>query len=362
MSIESIIRHLREPFASWGGLVRAATEISSTVTSWHSKTGWPYIASSAVIAYAVYRYGKRQGHFEPEKSFLEAIFPADVYLHRSAIVDYKFVAFDRFARMFLYVPLFSGFTYFLYLAGTWMFGVSSFRVSPAIALWILPIAAVVVMDLSLFAGHWLMHRCSVLWPFHEVHHSAEVLTPVTVFRTHPVEELILGSVHSIFLAIIGALFTSLTDAQLHPFSIFGVNFLMVAFYGFGFQLRHSHVWLSYGPFWSRILISPAQHQVHHSEAERHWNKNYGFIFAVWDLVIGTLYVPKERESIVFGCGADPDDYSTISKMYTTPFVKSYRVIANGAGHGAVTAPPIAASIHRPGLTSRRPTPANRETP
>ena len=45
-------------------------------------------------------------------------------------------------------------------------------------------------DAAKYLVHMALHRFPVLWCFHKVHHSAEVLTPITVFRTHPVEGLI----------------------------------------------------------------------------------------------------------------------------------------------------------------------------
>jgi sterol desaturase/sphingolipid hydroxylase (fatty acid hydroxylase superfamily) len=324
-----VLRVLGKPFSSWDSFVAGATDWVWTLTNLHSRTAWLYLISSLAVAYCVYRYGKRYGQFSRDKSFREVVFPADVYGHRSAIVDYKFVAFDRIIRAFVYVPFFSGVTYYSYIALEKALGRSSLQVPEAIALWLLPVLALVVGDFGLFLGHWLMHRLPFLWPFHEVHHSAEVLTPFTLARVHPVEEFFLNWVNSVLYAVAAAFFTSLTAIELHPLSIAGLNVVTFFFYIFGFQLRHSHVWLSYGPLWSRIFISPAQHQVHHSEADKHWNTNFGYMFAFWDLIFGTLYVPKQPERIVFGCGVDPSEYSTVSRLYLRPFAKSYAVVAAG---------------------------------
>jgi sterol desaturase/sphingolipid hydroxylase (fatty acid hydroxylase superfamily) len=45
-------------------------------------------------------------------------------------------------------------------------------------------------DLSRWLLHRAMHRVPVLWSFHQVHHSARVLTPLTLYRTHPVETVL----------------------------------------------------------------------------------------------------------------------------------------------------------------------------
>jgi sterol desaturase/sphingolipid hydroxylase (fatty acid hydroxylase superfamily) len=53
-------------------------------------------------------------------------------------------------------------------------------------------------------------------------------------------------------------------------------------------------------FLDRVLISPTLHQVHHSYAPEHLDKNYGGMLAIWDLLAGTLYVPGNNETLTFG--------------------------------------------------------------
>ena len=45
-------------------------------------------------------------------------------------------------------------------------------------------------DFSKFFIHRFMHKWPILWSIHKVHHSATTLTPMTVFRTHPLEGII----------------------------------------------------------------------------------------------------------------------------------------------------------------------------
>ena len=324
--VMKVLRVVAEPFSSLQSFTAALKSIAWNVTSLQSRTSWLYLLSSLIVAYAIFRYRSRHGHDSGRTSFKEAVFPADVYLHRSAVTDYKFVLFDKCARMFVYVPLFSAFTYVVYRFATQAAGHIPIHVSPTNALWLVPLWLVVATDFSYFLAHWLMHRIPILWLFHEVHHSADVLTPVTAYRVHPFEDLVTNSITSVITGLSAAAFTSATDHLVDPLAIFGVNAISFGFYLFGFQLRHSHVWLSFGPFWSRIFISPAQHQVHHSVAERHWNKNFGYMFAWWDVLFGTIYVPREREDIVFGCGTEPDEYSSVSKLYFRPFVKSLHLV------------------------------------
>ena len=48
----------------------------------------------------------------------------------------------------------------------------------------------VVWDFSRFLVHLAMHRLPLLWRFHQVHHSARSVNPLTFHRIHPVESLI----------------------------------------------------------------------------------------------------------------------------------------------------------------------------
>jgi hypothetical protein len=89
------------------------------------------------------------------------------------------------------------------------------------------------------------------------------------------------------------------------------------------NLRHSHVWLSFGPVVEHVLNSPAQHQIHHSDAPRHFNKNYGVNLSLWDWMFGTLYVTQSKpESIRFGTGEADERYLTLYSLIVMPFVET----------------------------------------
>ena len=96
---------------------------------------------------------------------------------------------------------------------------------------------------------------------------------------------------------------------------------------FAANLRHSHVWLSFGPVWEHIFISPAQHQVHHSIDKQHYNKNYGEVLAIWDWMFGTLYVPQTRAKIAFDlCDNEgnplPQPHTSLRMALTLPIKQS----------------------------------------
>ena len=49
-----------------------------------------------------------------------------------------------------------------------------------------------------------MHRVPALWEFHKVHHSAEVLTPLTEWRQHPLELMLFPVVIGAATAVVRA--------------------------------------------------------------------------------------------------------------------------------------------------------------
>lgn len=179
---------------------------------------------------------------------------------------------------------------------------------------------ILALDAGLFIAHYLQHRIPLLWEFHKSHHSAEVLTPITVFRMHPLDVWLNMSLTAGLMGINAGVFGYLYGAPPAILSVFGVNVVMFAFLIAGYHLRHSHVWVMFPPAIARHISSPALHLIHHSTAARHANTNFAQIFTFWDRLTGTLYLPKEQEAIEFGLGAgDPFPSRSLLGLYLAPF-------------------------------------------
>ena len=63
--------------------------------------------------------------------------------------------------------------------------------------------------------------------------------------------------------------------------VLGVSILSTLFNLAGANLRQGHAWVGFGRF-ERWFISPAQHQIHHSNATEHIDRNYGASRAIRD--------------------------------------------------------------------------------
>ncbi len=76
-----------------------------------------------------------------------------------------------------------------------------------------------------------------------------------------------------------------------------------------------------------ILPSPAHHQVHHSCHPEHLDKNFAFMFPVWDVIFGSYILPEDNRDVKFGVGeGKADELSSCFKLYLIPFRDAWRLI------------------------------------
>jgi sterol desaturase/sphingolipid hydroxylase (fatty acid hydroxylase superfamily) len=186
--------------------------------------------------------------------------------------------------------------------------------SPMLVCLVYTAALFVASDASRFLVHWLMHVIGPLWELHKVHHSAERLTPLTLYRAHPIERAIYAARGVIVTGLITAVFFHLFGRDAVELELLGVNALGFLFNLVGANLRHSHVWWSWGRL-ERVLLSPAQHQVHHGVDGTH-TLNLGTWLACWDRWAGTFREAGPRPPIAFGLPArernhDPDRLASV---------------------------------------------------
>jgi sterol desaturase/sphingolipid hydroxylase (fatty acid hydroxylase superfamily) len=180
-----------------------------------------------------------------------------------------------------------------------------------------------VWDFAATFGHYLKHKIQILWEFHKVHHSAEVLTPLTAMRRHPVESIFSAVLTSSLLTVAGIVWVIAFGAPGAMANIGGTALLVYLWRLLGYNIRHSHIWISYGPSWNRFLMSPAHHQLHHSREPKHHDCNFGHIFTCWDRMFGSLYTPVEGEKFEFGIEAEENaKLNTLRALYVRPLAQA----------------------------------------
>lgn len=255
---------------------------------------WPlYLLATLLIGFVLFR---RRGI---EGSFLTWLMPRSIWTHDSHLVDIKLFAVSKILSA-------AGLFQTVAVAALVTTLVADLIPYPGMKSQPHPIViALLLLIFGDFATYWVHrfhHELRILWPFHSVHHSAEVMTPVTVYRKHPVYDLTKTVLHGLVLGLAQGVLAGLFPGGVGIAMLLGVNAGYFLFNMFGANFRHSHIWLSYGRVLEHILISPAQHQIHHSVAPEHHNTNYGEVLAIWDWMFGTLFIAEGAQEIVFGLG------------------------------------------------------------
>ncbi len=287
---------------------------------------WLYLSTALLIAIAAYLVVRRRagGVQAPDGGLLRFLFPSAVFGHRSAWVDYKFFVINRAGFALLVAPVLIGTGPISDLVATGLKPLlgdgGAARLPHSIDHLFYTTCMVLAFDGALYLGHWLQHKVPALWEFHKVHHSAQVLTPMSAYRMHPVDDILTGVLVALASGTADGLFRCFYETTPTTVMLFNLNVFVFLFYLAGYNLRHSHIWVAYPRSLSHFLISPAQHQIHHSNDPAHYDKNFGFIFAFWDWAAGTLYVPKHRETLELGLANDEHlAFDTVWQLYARPF-------------------------------------------
>ncbi|MBV8843435.1 MAG: sterol desaturase family protein [Bryobacterales bacterium] len=138
----------------------------------------------------------------------------------------------------------------------------------------LPLYMLVTVLVATFLGYWAhvgLHRIPLLWHIHKIHHSPRNLNCGSVYHKHFLE-LILHTPAALIASL--ALGTDLVAP-------FGIIFILIDFVG------HSNVKLNFGKL-SYVISTPQVHRIHHSREPRHYDRNFGNQFMIWDHVFGTF--------------------------------------------------------------------------
>lgn len=302
--------------------------LSTLFTEPDSSMYWPYLASTLCLVMAVYAFTHRQRW--SLSGLIHFCLPRHIYRGSGFMRDV--------AMMFINTLIYSYFmlSYIvsseLITGATWrglyaVFGEVGSPLQGTAAVAGVSMAALLAVDLGFYISHWLHHRIPLLWEFHKVHHSAETLNPFTTFRRHPVDFFIEGNITGVLTGVAFGLFAWLSNGLVDMATIMGVNAGLFCFLLLGAHLQHSHIWLSYGPVFNRIFISPAMHQIHHSKSPPHLDRNMGNIFSFWDALMGTIYVPKQREQLVLGLVRNEEaHYRNLWRLYMLPFARFFGLL------------------------------------
>ncbi|WP_228286277.1 sterol desaturase family protein [Arcobacter vandammei] len=266
-------------------------------------------------------------YFYFTKKSTRVISSSKLWLHPSAKLDYIYFFLSNLVNILLIIPfvlsaksvaLFINKSLYSYFGFFETFSFSYFQITV-----LYTIAIFVFSDFTRYWLHRFLHTIPILWEFHKVHHSAKVLTPITFYRVHFVENFLFGLRYALSIGFVTGVFIYIFGAKINIYMVFGVNILVFITSIFGSNLRHSHVPFAYFSFIEKWFLSPKQHQIHHDK--KHFNKNYGGYIAIWDRVFGTLALSKDVKVLKFGIRKNQmSEYKSIKDLYFRPFVNLYK--------------------------------------
>jgi sterol desaturase/sphingolipid hydroxylase (fatty acid hydroxylase superfamily) len=283
------------------------------------------------------------------KTIVRGLFPEHILKSRSNRADFGYLYFNVFINSLAFgwaVLSYQFLSNGIISALVALFGPTHPSALPEFASRsIITLMLFLAYEFGYWLNHYLSHRIPFMWEFHRVHHSAEVLTPITSARVHPVYTAIFANILAISAAVANGIANYLFGDMSYQYALSDTNIILVVFIHTSVHLQHTHVWISFRGLLGRVFMSPAHHQIHHSVDPKHFNKNLGSCLAVWDWMFGTLHVPaKEPEKLSFGVGPDHAHPHTFRGEFIVPFVRAFGVMRGAFRRPE--APAVAVSTHQ----------------
>lgn len=270
---------------------------------------WSLLAAGLIAA--VVALVKRHRATRP-RALVRAMLPRHRLLSVSALTDLGFTLMAIFVTAALI-----GWAILSHVViSDWMQDLLGAPLALGLPLWLAVAAMTVTLwvayEFAYWLDHYLSHKWAWLWAFHKVHHSAETLSPLTVFRVHPVDSIVFYNIVAVMTGVTSGVMHWLVGAGVSPWTVGGANVLTVAALLTVKHLHHSHAWLVWD---GRFVLSPAHHQIHHSVAVEHHDRNFGDMLGVFDWLAGTLYQPgRKREPLTFGVEGVKDPHSVTGAL------------------------------------------------
>jgi sterol desaturase/sphingolipid hydroxylase (fatty acid hydroxylase superfamily) len=150
--------------------------------------------------------------------------------------------------------------------------------APSLPLWASVPLAVVGSDFVVYWAHRLIHT-RPLWRVHRWHHAPRHMYWLAGSR----QSFLQGLIYTIpFLTFV---VLDLPPAVVGAYLLFSipVNHWM-----------HSNIRFKW-PWLEAVIVTPRIHHVHHSTDPRHYGRNFGSVFSIWDRMFGTFFDPDHVE-------------------------------------------------------------------
>lgn len=300
------------------------------------------LCAAVIAGLVIARRRTARGRVVVPRALLRMIFPRKMFRAATCGADLWFFLLNAFAFGLIFGAAILSFRW-VSLGVTDLLGATLGVMAPTtLPGWATAGLATLVLfmayEFGYWVDHWLSHKVPLLWEFHKVHHTAEILTPLTVWRVHPVEMLKFANILALVTGTASGVLCWLFGQKVNAVVVDGANVLLVIFIHLYLHLQHSQVWIAFtGPV-GRVFMSPAHHQIHHSMDPAHFNSNLGSCLSLFDTLFGTLHAPSAApQKLRFGVEGEGREAHQPQGFLIKPFVA-----ALGGAQAAAPTPPVEA--------------------
>jgi sterol desaturase/sphingolipid hydroxylase (fatty acid hydroxylase superfamily) len=179
-----------------------------------------------------------------------------------------------------------------------------FRIENQILLFL---GSFVFLDFCEYVYHVMMHKSTIFWKFHLVHHVDTDLDVSSTFREHPGETTLRLLFTTLWVFIGGITLWTLIFRQ----------FIQIV----SNVIAHTSIRIpeKLDAVLSYVFVTPNFHHVHHHFVLPYTDTNYGDVLSIWDRIFGT-FGHLEKSQIVFGIDThqNPNRIDTFKKLLILP--------------------------------------------
>ena len=144
------------------------------------------------------------------------------------------------------------------------------------------LVSVLLLDLTIYTQHRLLHALPWLWRVHRVHHADPEVDVSTALRFHPFESVLSMLLKTGVVLAFG----------MAPVSVLAFEIVLNG------AAMFNHANASLPPRWERwiriALVTPDMHRIHHSTDAANASHNFGFCVSWWDRLFGSYRAPEGR--------------------------------------------------------------------
>lgn len=169
------------------------------------------------------------------------------------------------------------------------------------------LALIVVADFLAYWRHRMEHS-RWWWPVHKVHHAPRELHAANDIG-HPAQGFFT------FICITAPMSLFHVSGPAVPLTL-ALTVTLVSVY------IHSPIDFHFGPL-RKVIVDNRFHRIHHSLEPRHFDKNFGICFSIWDRLFGTVYYPAPGEWPKVGLAEVPAPKG-VREYLLLPFKRSNR--------------------------------------